>query len=198
MSAPLTISISRPKLLLGEGKDELRVFEAMVKYLQLEHQIQVLEYGGKSKLPPFLRTLPNLAGFNQLESLGITRDADASAVGARKSIQTLLENSPFPAVLRVGVFVLPGGERSGALEDICCDALGTNPVWQCIDQFVGCRTEKLGAWPNPAATTGKAKLEAWLSTRDNPTIRLGEATAAGLMAFDSPAFAPLLQFMRSL
>jgi hypothetical protein len=192
------ISLTRPKLLIGEGIDEFHVFGAVLKHVGLDAQIQVLPFNGKPKLGSFLRTLPTLPGFNQLQSLGITRDADASAGDAQKSIAALIQNAAFPAVLAVKVFVLPGGDRSGALEDLCCDALGTQPVWPCIDELVACRVRKLGNWPNPAANAGKARLQAWLSTLDRPGLRLGETADSGQMPFNAPAFAPLLSFIRSL
>ncbi len=39
-------TISQPKLLLGEGKDEVLFFSALLKHLQIK-DIQVVQYGGK-------------------------------------------------------------------------------------------------------------------------------------------------------
>lgn len=192
------IPLTRPKLLLGEGVDEERVFGALVKHLGLGAQFQILRYDGKGNLGAFLRTLPKLPGFNQLGSLGITRDADLDAAEAQKSIATLIQGAGFPAALKIGVFILPGAGRAGALEDILCPALEAKPVWPCIEQLIACRSAKQGEWPNHAANLGKAKVEAWLSLQDHPTVRLGEAAGAGLIPFDAPAFVPLLEFIRAL
>ena len=92
MTAKEPISISKPRLLIGEGLDEVRMFGALLKHAGLESQIQILAYDGKGNLGPFLRTLKNLSGFNQLESLGVTRDADADATDASKSVAAFLRD----------------------------------------------------------------------------------------------------------
>ncbi|MEY2879831.1 MAG: hypothetical protein RLZZ15_2211 [Verrucomicrobiota bacterium] len=191
-------SLTRPKLLLGEGVDEERVFAALVAHAGLAEQIQVLNYRGKDKLGKYLRTLGGLPGFNQLDSLGITRDADEDATATRTSVDALVTKAVFPAALKISVLVLPDDNRAGALEDALCPALESSPVWPCVEELVKCRIAKTSDWPNPTANRGKAKVEAWLSLQDRPTIRLGEAAVAGLLPFDHAAFAPLLAFIRAL
>ena len=44
MNEPL--SITRPKLLLGEGVEELRLFQATIKHLGLERDLQAMQFGG--------------------------------------------------------------------------------------------------------------------------------------------------------
>lgn len=46
MAASPFDQISQPKLLVGEGRDEVRFFEALLRYLKIS-DIQVAEYGGK-------------------------------------------------------------------------------------------------------------------------------------------------------
>ncbi len=191
------VPITRSKLLLGEGVEELRVFQAMLEHVGLGQEIQVMEYGGKSKLGPYLRALRATHGFNQLVSLGITRDADNSAEDARLSVEGLVSAADFPAALNVQSFVLPGSGRGGALEDLCLDAVAMQPVWPCVGDLVGCRVRVLGEWP-ASATLAKAKIQAWLSTQNEPGLRLGEAAAKGLLPFNSPAFEFFIGFLRSL
>ncbi len=198
MKEPRLISLNCPKLLIGEGTDEERVFTALVKHAGLDRQIQVLRYDGKTNLGKFLHALPKLPGINQVDSLGITRDADVNAANTRTSVDAAIQNASFPPALKVSVFILPGENRPGTLEDLLCPALESHAAWSCVEQMVACRTEKSGAWPNHVANLGKAKVEAWLSLQDRPTIRLGEAADAALLPFDHPAFAPLLAFIRTL
>jgi hypothetical protein len=192
------ISLVRPKLLLGEGVDEQKVFGALVRHLGLDTEVQVENYGGKSKLAAYLRTLPATDGFNQLATLGVTRDADADATAVRASVDSAIQRAAFPAPLKVSVFVSPGDGSPGALEDIICRTLTSDSLWPCVEQLIACRAERGRVWSNHAADAGKAKVEAWLSLQDRPTIRLGEAAEAGLLKFDAAAFAPLVAFLRSL
>ncbi|MFN8494753.1 MAG: DUF3226 domain-containing protein [Caldilineaceae bacterium] len=67
--------ITKPKLLLGEGNDEVEFFNALLAHLQLE-DVQVVDYLGKHNVFVELATVLKLPGFSQLESIGITRDAD--------------------------------------------------------------------------------------------------------------------------
>lgn len=191
------ISITRSKLLLGEGKEELRLFQAKIKHLGLDQEIQVLEYGGLAKLGPFLKTLRATHGFAQVQALGVTRDADANAQDAEQSVAALIANAGFPATLTTRIFVLPGAGRNGALEDLCLEAICTHPVWPCVDELIACRSRTLGPWPDSAALA-KAKIQAWLSTQSKPSLRLGEAAENGLLPFDAAAFAPFAAFIRSL
>ena len=48
--------ISKPKLLIGEGWEEVYFFSALLNRLGL-NDIQVEQYGGKAKLSPYLRNL---------------------------------------------------------------------------------------------------------------------------------------------
>src|SRR5262249_23500031 len=94
--------ISKPKLILGEGVEELLVFEALLDVMKLT-DIQVLEYRGKRKLAAFLTALVKLPGFREVTSLGITRDADdnpAAAIDAIRSALERLEGSPLPIPVR--------------------------------------------------------------------------------------------------
>lgn len=195
MNEPL--SISHPKLLIGEGVEELRLFNALVKHLGLAQDIQVMQYGGKPKLGAFLRTLRATHGFTQVRSLGITRDADDSAQNAHQSVETLAANAGFPENLNIRILALPGAGRGGALEDLCLEAVNTQRVWPCVEELITCRIRVLGAWPDDDALA-KAKVHAWLSTQHRPELRLGDAAADGLVPFEAPAFVEFVAFVRSL
>src|SRR5262249_49576467 len=111
--------IAKPRMLLGEGLDEVRFLSAL-----LEHRgrtgIQVEEYGGKQKLDAFIEALLVRPGFGKLLSLGITRDADNSAVGAFQSVTHLLAkhgllvptapNQPATGPPTTIAFIFPGGK----------------------------------------------------------------------------------------
>lgn len=196
MKRPITIN--QPTLLLGEGIDEVRVFTALLQHLGLMNGIQVLDYGGKSKLRDFLSTLKAETGFVGLKSVGITRDADLNAADALSSVGTAVAGASYPSTIRISHLILPGDAKPGALENLCCAALQNDPAWPCIEALHACRLERIGPWPGSVAVVGKAKMQTWLGTQNEPGLRLGEAAEKGLLRFDAPAFAPMIDFLRSL
>jgi hypothetical protein len=201
-----TVAITKPKLLLGEGKDEARFFNAL-----LDHQgvadIQVVDYGGKTRLRDYLEALalPPVSGFPGLVSLAITRDADADAGAAFTSAGAALANVGLSvpsshglfagANPRVGVWILPDGGTPGMLEDLCMASVQTDLAFPCVDEYFQCVLRRASRQPNNPA---KARLHAWLASQLEPDKRLGEAAEKGYWPWDAPAFQPLIRFLQSL
>src|SRR5258708_735205 len=100
MPAKVFAQIEKRKLLAGEGRDETEFFDALLKHLEVT-DVQVVDYGGKRKMKDFLAALPRIPGFAELQSLGITRDADDNPDGARQSIDDAIANAKFPQPLQV-------------------------------------------------------------------------------------------------
>lgn len=211
--------ILKPKLLLGEGKDEVAFFEAMLKYLGKD-DTQVLDYGGKSKLKQILGQLPLDPKWPDVETLLITRDADFPKEGdvrpaarlAWDEVTGALQSAKLPVprthgeltavaegsvrdAPRLGVFLLPDGVRDGMLEDLCLAAVADDPVAPCFDAYFQCLAEK-GVAPPPNLLP-KARAHAYLASRPVPDKRVGEAAMAGYWPWDAPAFAHLLAFVKS-
>src|SRR5436309_1202206 len=107
MSTGTLNSITKQRLLLDEGVDEMNFFEGLLRHLERD-DIQVCEFGGKTKLELFLKTLTTLPGFSNVISIGITRDADylprakshqsTAAKAAFEGIRSALKKAglPFP------------------------------------------------------------------------------------------------------
>ncbi len=197
------ITEKRPCLVLGEGKDETRVFKCFLKTLGKDG-VQRRDYGGKHRLGSFLDVLPNVTGFSHLRSLLVTRDADDDPEGAAKSIRGGLERAGLPVPdgpgqftdgpLRVAFLVLPGDGREGMLEDLCMESLAEDSATDCVEEYFAC-VEKEGCSPKPRA---KAWMGAWLASRERPALRLGEAMERGYLKADAPAFEPLLRLLREM
>jgi hypothetical protein len=211
--------ILKPKLLLGEGKDEVAFFDAMLKHLGKD-DTQVLDYGGKSKLKPILAQLPLDPKWPEVEALLITRDADFPRESDRRSAVRLAwdevtgalrsANLPVPrahgemtaavdssvrSTPRLGVFLLPDGVNNGMLEDLCLAAVADDAATPCLDAYFHCLAAK-GVTP-PRNLLPKARAHAYLASRPVPDKRVGEAAIAGYWPWSAPAFAPLLDFVRS-
>jgi hypothetical protein len=167
--------------------------------------VQVLEYGGKPGLGRFLKTLPQISGYREITSLGITRDADDSARSAFQSICSGLRNARLPVPNKLGeittttpqisILILPDNQNNGMLEDVCLAALRSEPILSCIDDYFNCIYQKIGQNPKSLA---KARIHAWLSAQIEPDKRLGQAAQAGYLPWNSPEFDRLKQFFLSL
>ncbi len=135
--------LDKTKLLIGEGKDEQRLFMALLKVLNLSESIQVEYYEGKDNLSRYLSSLLKRPGYQCLESLGIFRDADSSAKSAFQSVQDALNKAKltYPSHSgqftkekpRVGIFILPDGISNGMLEDVCLAAVNSSPEMRCVE-----------------------------------------------------------------
>lgn len=199
-----SVELSKTKLLIGEGNEEVLFFNAFLKHLNLS-DIQVEQYGGKQKLASYLKTLQLRSGYANLVSLGITRDADDSVQSAFQSICSSLKGASLavPNQLedivgespKISVMILPDNTNSGMLEDLCLASIQTDPVMQCVDNYFACVNNATGKQPNNMA---KAKVHAWLSSQIEPDKRLGEAAKAGYWNWNSPAFDRLKQFLQAL
>jgi len=196
--------IERSKLLIVEGKDEESFFGAVIAHLGLT-DIQVAEVGGKKNIRPALKAIAKEPPFSKVEALGVTRDADTDPSAAFKSVKAALAAAGLPSPKkplhpvkgppRVNVMILPSSDRKGALEDLCLEAIGDDPVNTCVDEFFDCLQEKDVASPKELS---KAKVRVFLSSREDPTLPLGLAGMKGYWPFDNAAFEPLMKFLKSL
>ena len=198
--------ITKSKILIVEGTDEEKFFEAYFKFLSIS-DIQALPIGGKTLLPDYLDVLITNSNFiSKVQVLAIIRDADDNANSAFQSVCSALRNSglsvpsaPLQAVgnnLIVNVMIMPPGSSSGMLEDLCLRAVSSDPALPCLDSYFSC----LLTLPNYSMpkNMSKAKVHAFLSSRIEPDKRLGEAALASYWPFDNVVFDPLKSFILSL
>ncbi len=204
---PLPERIECTKVLLVEGRDEERLYTALVKDLALS-DIQVICFGGVSRREPrrSIRGLKKLPGYHRVQSLGIIRDADDNPKGVLQSLGDALRAedlaAPDKALTwcgsrpRVGLFIQPGGERNGALESLCLEAVADDPAQKCVDALFGCvQVQGLSIAPKSLC---KARAQAFLATREQPGKRVGEAGAAGYWNWHSPVWDPVKTFLRRM
>ena len=197
--------IEKPKLLLVEGIDEVRLFGALAKDIGAA-DIQIRDYQGKGNLRRFLGVLPQVPGYLELESIGVTRDADENSDSAAKSVRDALRAAGFPVPdsplesaydgkIAVRYLIIPPNSKTGALEDVCLASVAEDPAMVCVESYFGCIEQSALDGPKEKWMS-KAKVHAFLSSRENPALRLGEAAERGLWSFDAPAFDPLKSVLR--
>ena len=198
------VPITRPKQMLLEGRDEEEFFKALLRYLGID-DIEVRHYGGKNSFRRFLNGFVSTPDFDGVESMGIVRDADDSATSAFQSLQDSLNSANLPApdeetiptteFPKVAVFIMPGNAEGGALEDLCLRALLDDPAMNCVSEYMQCIQEHAGQVPqNPA----KARIHAFLASRVDPELRLGEAAQRGYLPWDDSAFVQVIEFAKAI
>ena len=201
---PDDLNFVESKLLLVEGRDEENFFEAFLRHLGISG-IQVLSYRGKNNLGNRLEVYVDVPSFAQIQSIGIVRDADDNARSALQSVQSSLRNVGLPAPQdflepagdspRVAVFIMPNNADAGALENLCLTALADDPAMECVEAFMQCVQVAVAT---PPADAAKARMHAFLASREDPELRLGEAGQRRYLPWDNPAFADLAQFLRAI
>ena len=197
-------SIVEHKQLLVEGRADQEFFNALLRHLGIG-DVEVKNYGGKENFRRFLNVFVSAPGFDDIQSLGIVRDADDSATSAFQSIRDSLISVNLPAPERalapasgsprVDVFIMPNNADTGALEDLCLRALEGDPAMQCVSEFMQCIQDRSVEVPRNAA---KGRVYAYLASKEDPELRLGEAAQRGYLPWGDSAFAPLIGFVKGV
>jgi hypothetical protein len=208
----MSLRIERQKLLVVEGRDEERFFNAAFNnYLGLT-DIQVMPIGGKTKLSASLAALIRDPKFQSVASLAIIRDADAtdldaSTSAASKSLVSVSSSLSLSGLRgpsahgefadgdpRVGIFIVPNGIDDGMLETLCLASVSAGPEFECVNRYFEC----LQVHQIVPTHHHKARAHAWLASQPKPGLRVGEAADAGYWPWDSPVFSALWSFIRLL
>jgi len=119
----MAIEITKPNVLVVEGRDEELFFAVLVGHLELQN-VQVMPIGGKEQLRSNLKALVLSPRFVEVTSLGVVRDANANPAAAFQSVHDALQAVDLPAPDRpltptghspkVTVMILPEADVPGA------------------------------------------------------------------------------------
>ena len=204
---PPPLEIQENKQVLVEGNDEVRIFGFLVSHLNIPN-IQIRHYGGSDKLRTFLRTLRTSPEFTTVRSLAVVADANSDGSRRDRRIRSALSDMALPTPsgpleiasngrIKVAYLVVPHNRDNGMIEDVCLDSVKADPAMECIDRYFECIEQS--ETPGPREVwTAKARLHAFLSSRDRPGLRIGEAAEAGIWQFEDEAFDPLKALLRML
>lgn len=215
---PKPITIKARRLLLAEGADACN-FLIWAYQAWGASDIQVLDFGGvqNQDLPLYLRQLQMLAGFDEVRTLVIARDAERHAGGAVTSLIAQLTNAGLPAPptpftftetpLRVAYMLFPGYAASGSskdqkdqlengtLEDLCLKTIAGDRVMPCVERFL----QEVQATGEPMPRPHKSSLYTFLAGKHALTgLKLGEAARVGAWPWDHPAFDPYRDTVRAM
>lgn len=193
-------NIEQEVQLLVEGYSTKIFITAFLQHLCLTG-VQVQNYGGIEELPRFIRTFVALPGFHQkVRSLGIIRDAETQGAGsAKQSVQDIMRSVTLPlpghkGVPRTSIYILPDNRSSGMLETLCLESVQDDPAIACIERYMECLAEQQLTISNPA----KARIQAFLASRQKFVAHLGEAAHKGYWPWGNAVFAELKQFLEKL
>ena len=201
------LDLHSDRLLLVEGKDEVLLFEALMRNrLDADSHIQVVEAGGRDQFPRRLRAIQTAAQTRPpLRAIGVVRDADTDGDAALQSVCDHLRNvgyRPPPAhgefsedVPSIGVFIVPNGAESGAIETLCRRSRQGDNVSGCVEVYMRCLAEHEAM---RSANPDKTFAHAYLAAMDDPVARVGEGARQGVWDFESEAFSGLTGFLRDL
>jgi hypothetical protein len=209
------IVINHPIVLLVEGQDEEIFFKAYLSFLKGINDewariddIQIICYGGITKLGSFLKTLPDISGAEIIRKIGIIRDAEDDAVTAFNEIKRLLREAGFdspqtqlsPTSGRpiINVMIIPE-QGNGSIEISFLESVNDDPAIPCVNQYMTCLTglyerAVLQKPKNPF----KSRLHAFLSSRKEPSISIGGATQKKYWNYNSTAFNRIKDFLKQL
>lgn len=147
------------RLLLVEGKEDQEFFIQLGTHLKIidNWPLRIVQYGGASSLKERIRTLARPDTMEQIERIGIVRDADFNT-NALRSVQDAIRHSNERNTLQldipqrvmeategspsINVLTLPSAGREGMLEDLLMDVLSSDPVTACVDEYFDCLSRK--------------------------------------------------------
>ena len=201
------LRIQQPKRVLVEGDDEVRLFGALAKHLGIS-DLQINQYGGSPKLRSYLKAFQLLDGVENIKSLAVVADADSDRNRAEDRIRGALSAADLPSPseplevlsqdsLCVCYLVVPHEAESGMIEDVCLDSVESDPAIDCVDGYFECIRQTNVPGPKEVRMA-KARLHAFLASREEPHLRLGEAADKGIWDFEADAFRPLKDLLALL
>ncbi len=204
---PSSIEIEQPKQVFVEGNDELRIFRALLRHLDLSN-IQMQNLGGIDSLRTSLRIFKNRPGFDAVRSLAVVVDADTNRDARRDQIRGALLDAGLPApaqplqlmsdgLLSVAYLIVPHDNPGTMIEDVCLESVSTDPAMECVEGYFECLSQAGVTGPR-AHWTSKARAHAFLASRDRPGLRLGEAADSSVWPLDHGAFDPFRNLLTML
>lgn len=195
--SPVTLT----KVLLAEGDTPAHFVEALLQQLGLGKTIEVRNFGGIKDLKLALAALAATQEFRQVVSLGIVRDAENDARAARQSVNDAVAAANIGRHVHVAEFIVPDNAAPGILETLCINAVRQHPSlaneMHCVEAFFSCLEQRGIRFPDPVRQA-KNVAQAFLATRPEAQMFPGIAAYRGYWPWDSPAFEPLKQFLRTL
>jgi len=191
---------TRSRIILGEGLDDARLFEAICHRNGISAQVQISCYAEHGKLGDFLDVLVRDVGFEAVTHVGLTRDSDKGAEPALQSLRGSWERTKKTlASLKLAephssFFAVPNNASMGRIENLCLDSPTFPAILVCAEQAHACALQHAGY----AIDREKSIVNAYLSMMEKTGLNLGTGASAGCWKLDSPAMGALRDFILAL
>ncbi|MCH8875443.1 MAG: hypothetical protein IIA89_01310 [Chloroflexi bacterium] len=199
----MPVDIKATKLLIVEGTHEVSFFLALLRHLGRD-DIQSIDVGGESFFQPNLENLQTDSNWHLVTSIGIVRDADHDFQAKLQSVQYALGQAGLPAPdaplvpagdhPQVRIFIMPDNGSQGSLEDLCLSTLQPSADLACVDEYIECLAHALGPHPH----LSKARVQAYLASKPEGNIHMGNAAQKGYWEFESGALDDLKPFLMGM
>lgn len=206
MSAPDT---DKSKRIIVEGQDDLSAVSNLWRRLIPGHKVPFIK--ACEGIENLAATFDKQVSSSDTLILGIVVDADDNAGNRYKSIRTMLEKTgiqtslPLPQeipagglvapvvlegkkLVRLGIWIMPGNVRPGAVEDFLLDMLPSEDdlredVEKSLKRIEGTgkaryKTQQNGEYTYPVPLHKKAYISTWLAWQKNPRMLYGDAVAS--------------------
>jgi hypothetical protein len=205
-----------PRVLVVEGKDELRVLPELLELAGIpwpkgDEPVRIEEQDGIGKILEFgfIETTLKASG---VKAVGIVVDANGDPAARWDQLRVRLAAifPGFPAELpatgvihevanrpRMGVWLMPDNVRAGMLETLLLALRGDDPVLHDHVRDATHQAHVLGA-PFRDAHREKAELHAWLAWQDPPGRQLHDAVRARKLPPAPPVTAAFVGWFRRL
>jgi hypothetical protein len=212
----MTLRRTHPRVLLVEGKDELRVLPELLELAGIPwpkgtEPVHIEEQDGIANIlaPAFIETALKASG---VTVVGIVVDANGDPTSRWEQVRARLAaiRPGFPAELpatgvihevadkpRVGVWLMPDNVRAGMLETLLLGLRAGDPVLHDHARDATSRARTLGA-PYRDTHREKAELHAWLAWQDPPGQQLHDAVHAHALPPAPPATDAFVAWFRQL
>lgn len=205
-----TERIQSSRLLFVEGVDEEKLFGALLKHMGLTG-LQVMGIAGKTQIAPNLKSFAASSAFTTgfVSAIGVVRDCDNNRKGTFDSVCGALKAAKLPVPtssmtliaendLRVGIMIMPPTQlgTDHMLEDLCLASVGEDRAVGCLENYFACLSQQ--GITHKSNAIAKARLHAFLASRQEPDLRLGEAAQKGYWNFEHPAFTDVRTFLTQL
>lgn len=202
-----SLKIDCPKQVIVEGQDDVRVFKAMISHFNIP-DLQVHECGGHPNLRSFLKTFKALPNFGLVQALAVVTDADSNRASREQGVREALAAAALPVPPRpletasdgdlvVAYLIVPHGQDAGMIEDVCLNSVRADPAMECVERYFDCISQTKLPGPKDVERS-KARVHAFLASRERPGLRLGEAAEGGIWDLGADAFQPLKNLIRML
>jgi hypothetical protein len=191
---------NKERIILVEGPDDALVVEAICKEEDLIRSLQILCYSQVGKLGAFLDLLVKNAGFEVVQRVGLTRDADQGAERARQSLMDAWKhalnvlNTISRKAPEHSIFAIPDNQNAGRLENLCLQSPAFPALLTCAQQMYDCAK----AVASYQIDREKSVVAAYLSMMGQARLQLGSGAQAGCWDLRSEAFRPLRDFVISV